>query len=152
MPNDINRIVRQIQTLMDDMERQIFEGDMFAQWRGGFQVKKTYVKKENADIKCDLDVRLNHWPEGVEVKVYKHKALAVLPCVKDAGVVQKHLNKEPIPCKFWKDAFYFSHREDLDEGRYVLREGNDMTEADAQTSLNMLKSFIEEIELILAQQ
>ena len=150
MPNDINRSVREIEMLMDSMERQIFEGDMFVAWRGGFQVKKTYVKKENADIKCDLDVRLEHWPEGVEVKVYKHKALAVLPCVKDADVVKEHLNIEPMPCKFWKDAFYFSHRQDLDEGRYVLREGNNMTAADATSSLHMLKAFIEEIESILA--
>ena len=65
---------------MDGIERQIFEGDMFSAWGGGFQVKKTYIQKENSDIKCDLDVRLEHWPEGVEVKLYKHKTLAVLPC------------------------------------------------------------------------
>ncbi|HCH25072.1 MAG TPA: hypothetical protein DE179_12350 [Oceanospirillaceae bacterium] len=150
MNNDINQIVLHIETLMDDMERQIFKDAMFAAWRGSFQVKKTYVKKENADIKCDLDVRLEHWPEGVEVKLYKHKALAVLPCVKDEGLVRQYLKKEPMPCKFWRDAFYFSYRDDLDDGRYVLRDGNSMTETDAATSLNMLKTFIEEIEAILA--
>ncbi|MEH6578932.1 MAG: hypothetical protein V7731_17860 [Amphritea sp.] len=152
MSNDINLITQQIETKMDAIESQIFSGDMFAQWRGSFEVKKVYIKKENADIKCDLDVRLQHWPEGVVVKVYKHKALAVLPSVNDENIAREHLKKEPMPSKFWKDTFYFSHRTDLDEGRYVLREGNDMTDADGNTCLEMLKGFIEEVEGILQNQ
>jgi len=147
--NDINQITQEIERKFDGIEQQIFAGEMFAQWRGSFEVKKTYVKKENADINLDLDVRLMHWPEGVVVKVYKHKALAALPYVKDEEVVREHLKSEPQPAKFWKDAFYFSRRTDLDDGRYVLREGNDMTDADAETCLQMLKEFIEEVESIV---
>jgi len=150
--NDINSINRQIETFMDGIEEQVLNGQLFAQWRAGVQVKKTTVKKLDASIKCDLDIRLEHWPASVEVKVYKHKALAVLPGVKDEGVVREHLNIQPMPCKFWKETFYFSHRTDLDEGRYVLREGNDMTSADVTTCLAMLHGFIEEIEAILSQQ
>ena len=149
MSNDINLITQAIEEKFSNIEASIFSGDMFAQWRGRFEVRKTYVRKENADIKCDLDIRLSEWPEGVFVKVYKHKALAVLPYVKDEAVVREHLKAEPVPCKFWKDAFYFSHIEDLDEGRYVLREGNDMTDTDGEQCLAMLKTFIEEIEGIL---
>ncbi len=151
MTNDINSITQSIEQKFGEIEHQIFSGEMFSHWRGAFEVKKVYIKKENADIKCDLDVRLAHWPEGVFVKVYKHKALAVLPYVKDESVVREHLKIEPVPCKFWKDAFYFSHIDDLDEGRYVLRQGNDMTEADGRQCLDMLKAFIEEIEGILQQ-
>ncbi|WP_432470845.1 hypothetical protein [Amphritea sp. HPY] len=151
MSNDINLITQQIETKMDAIEGQIFSGEMFAQWRGSFEVKKVYIKKENADIKCDLDVRLKHWPEGVVVKVYKHKALAVLPSVNDDKVAREQLKQEPVPSKFWKDTFYFSHRTDLDDARYVLREGNDMTDADADTCLTMLKGFIDDIEAILTK-
>lgn len=90
-----------------------------------------------------------NWPEGVYVKVYKHKALAVLPYVKDEVVVREHLKIEPMPCKFWRDAFYFSHAVDPDAGRYVLRDGNLMTDADEQQCLDMLKRFIVEIEAIM---
>ncbi|BBB27437.1 hypothetical protein [Amphritea japonica] len=150
MSNDINQITQQIETYFDGIEQQIFSGEQFAQWRGSFEVKKIYIKKENADIKCDLDVRLQHWPEGVVVKVYKHKALAVLPSVNDESIAREHLKQEPMPSKFWKGTFYFSLRTDLDDARYVLREGNEMTDVDAGTCLAMLKGFIEEVEGILA--
>lgn len=149
MPKDINLITRDIENKFDEIETQIVNGELFAPWRGSFEVKKVYIKKEDEDIKCDLDVRLKHWPEGVVIKVYKHKALAVLPYIKDADVAREHLNTDPMPAKFWKDAFYFSHRSDLDDGRYVLREGNKMTDADAATCLAMLKGFIVEVNEIL---
>ncbi|GGK79296.1 hypothetical protein [Amphritea balenae] len=152
MSNDINQISQinsQIEAYFDGIEHTIFNGSMFAPWRGSFEVKKVYIKKDNADIKCDLDVRLQHWPEGVVVKVYKHKALAALPSVNNADIAREFLKQEPVPSKFWKETFYFSHRTDLDDARYVLREGNDMTPADADTCLTMLKGFIEEIEAIL---
>jgi len=147
--NDINLIAQHIEAKFDEIESQIFSGELFTPWRGTFEVKKVYIKKENADIKCDLDVRLQHWPEGVVVKVYKHKALAVLPYVKDETVAREHLKLNPMPAKFWKEAFYFSRRTDLDEGRYVQREGNEMTDADTGTCLQMLRAFIEEINSIL---
>ncbi len=151
MSADINLVTQQIENYFNHIETQIFSGDMFTEWRGSFEVKKVYIRKENADIKCDLDVRLQHWPEGVVVKVYKHKALAALPAVNDAAVACEHLKtEEAVVAKFWKETFYFSHRTDLDDARYVLREGNDMTEDDAGTCLDMLKGFIEEIEGILA--
>lgn len=149
MSDNINLITQQIEIKFNDIESKIFSGDMFSQWRGSFEIKKVYVKKENADIKCDLDIRLKHWPEGVSVKVYKHKALAVLPYVKDQQVCKAHLNTEPTPCKFWKDAFYFSHMTDLDQGRYILLEGNDMSDEDANTCLSKIKMYIEEINGIL---
>jgi len=146
---DINMITAGIEEKFGDIEQTILSGETFNQWRGSFEVKKTYIKKENADIKCDLDIRLVNWPEGVYVKVYKHKALAVLPYVKDEAVVREHLKVEPIPCKFWRDSFYFSHADDLDEGRYVLRDGNLMTELESEECLAMLKRFIVEIEEIM---
>ena len=153
MPTDITLVTQQIENYFDHIETQIFSGDMFVQWRGSFEVKKVYIKKENADIKCDLDVRLQHWPEGVVVKIYKHKALAALPSVNNASVACEYLKAdEAVAVKFWKETFYFSLRTDLDDARYVLREGNDMNEDDAGTCLNMLKGFIEETESILADK
>ncbi len=145
MSTNINPASQKVENAFNDIENEIFSGDMFSQWRGSFEVKKVYIKKENADIKCDLDIRLAHWPDGVFVKVYKHKALAALPYVKDPQVCKDHLGTEPIPCKFWKDSFYFSHLKNLDQGRYVLLEGNDMSDDDSKTCLKKLHEYIEEI-------
>ena len=149
MSDQINVITQQIESKFNDIENKIFSGSMFSQWRGSFEVKKVYLKKENADIKCDLDIRLKNWPEGVYIKVYKHKALAVLPYVKDQQVCKDHLTTEPTLCKFWKDAFYFSHMIDLDQDRYVLLEGNGMSDEDGNTCLSKVKTHIEEINAIL---
>jgi hypothetical protein len=150
MSDNINLITQKIENKFNDIESNIFSGTTFSQWRGSFEVKKVYLKKENADIKCDLDIRLKNWPEGISIKVYKHKALAVLPYVKDQQVCKEHLTTEPTPCKFWKDAFYFSNMTDLDQDRYVLLEGNNMTDEDTDICLSKLKTHIEEINEILA--
>lgn len=150
MSDHINIITQQIENKFNDIENNIFSGTIFSQWRGSFEVKKVYLKKENADIKCDLDIRLKHWPEGISIKVYKHKALAVLPYVKDQQICLEHLTTEPTPCKFWKDAFYFSNMTDLDQDRYVLLEGNNMSDKDTAICLSKLKTHIEEIDIILA--
>lgn len=150
MSDNINLMTQKIESKFNEIENEIFYGSRFSQWRGSFEVKKVYLKKENDDIKCDLDIRLKNWPEGVSIKVYKHKALAVLAYVKDQQVCKEHLTTEPSPCKYWKDAFYFSNMIDLDQDRYVLLEGNGMTDEDADICLSKLKTHIEEINEILA--
>jgi len=128
------------------MEQQILHAESFAKWRASFELKTTFTHSEPGDIKCDLDIRLAHWPEGVVIKLYKHKALAILPAVKDPATVSENLDIEPMAVKFWKDSYYFSKRTDLDEGRYVLREGNDMELSHAQQCLDRLIEFIVDIE------
>lgn len=149
MSGNINIITQKIEFNFNQIETEIFNGDMFLPFRGSFEVKKCYVKKENADIKCDLDIRLHEWPDGVYIKVYKHKALGVLPYVKDEMTCQTFLNTKPVACKFWKDAFYFSHCENLDQDRYVQLDGNTMTNADTENCLLRIKAHIDEINKIL---
>ncbi|MEY8201011.1 MAG: hypothetical protein RPS47_17365 [Colwellia sp.] len=92
MSDQINVITQQIESKFNDIENKIFSGSMFSQWRGSFEVKKVYLKKENADIKCDLDIRLKNWPEGVYIKVYKHKALCGSTLCKRSTSLQRSFN------------------------------------------------------------
>jgi hypothetical protein len=149
MSANINIITQKVELNFNQIENEIFNGDMFSAFRGSFEVKKLYVKKENADIKCDLDIRLKEWPEGVYIKAYKHKALGVLPYIKDDVICQRYLNVKPVPCKFWKDSFYFSHADNLDQDRYVQLDGNTMTGLDTETCLLRIKVYIDEINQIV---
>lgn len=135
---------------MESIESAVFHSPSFAPWRGQFELKKIFVKKEGVEIKCDLEIRLAHWPEGVVVKVYKHKALALLPCCDNPEIASQYLKKEAVASKFWRDTYNFSHRSDLDEARYVLRNGSLMQAAHSQTCIEMLQQFIEEIDSIVA--
>lgn len=134
-----------IESEFNRIENSLFFSDNVNKYRGLFEVKKVYVKKENEDIKCDLDIRLKHWPEGVYVKVYKHKALGVFAYVKDEALCQSYLKEQAIACKFWRNAYYFSHFKNLDEDRYVLREGNNMNQDDTQTCLNKILAHLDEV-------
>jgi len=149
MSDNIKAISQRIELNFNQIENEIFNGDLFSGFRGAFEVKKLYVKKENADIKCDLDIRLQEWPEGVYIKVYKHKALGVLPYIKDEKICQKFLKVKPLACKFWKESFYFSHCENLDQERYVQLDGNTMTNADTDNCLLRIKAYIVEINQII---
>lgn len=149
MSDNINVITQKIEQYFNQIEKEIFSGELFTSYRGSFEVKKIYVKKENADIKCDLEIRLKEWPEGIYIKVYKHKALGVLPYVKDEQLCQDFLKTQAIPCKFWKESFYFSHQGNLDQERYVKLEGNAMSDDDTEVCLARIQTYIEEINRII---
>lgn len=152
MTDKIKATADRVESNFEYIENEIFNGEMFSKWRGSFEVKKVYVKKENADIKCDLDIRLGSWPEGVSIKAYKHKALGVFAYLKDELVCEKYLNIKAVPCKYWRDSFYFSRFENLDQDRYVLLEGNDMKDTETKLCLEKIKAHLEEISLILSDQ
>jgi len=146
---NIQSITANIERQFEAIETSIFSHDMFVEWRGAFEVKKTVVKKENEDIKYDLDIRLKHWPEGVYIKAYKHKALGVFCYVKDVAVCDAFLEQAPTPCKFWKESFYFSNESGLDQSRYVLMDGNEMQETDTTDCIVRINACIKETELII---
>ena len=58
---------------------------------------------------------------------------------------------EPVPCRYWRESFYFSHRENLDSERYVLLEGNEMQDKETRECLEMIKTHLEEITNILSE-
>ncbi len=146
---DIQLITANIERQFETIETSIFSDDMYDEWRGVFEVKKTVVKKESEDIKYDLDIRLKHWPKGVYIKVYKHKALGVFCYVKDVAVCDAFLEQPPIACKFWKESFYFSNLLGLDQSRYVLMDGNEMQATDTQDCITRILACITETELIV---
>lgn len=146
---NIQSITANIERQFETIETSIFSHDMFVDWRGAFEVKKTVVKKENEDIKYDLDIRLKHWPEGVYIKAYKHKALGVFCYVKDVAVCDAFLEQAPTACKFWKESFYFSNESGLDQSRYVLMDGNEMQEIDTTDCIVRINACIKEAELII---
>lgn len=146
---DIQLITANIERQFETIETSVFSDDMFDEWRGAFEVKKTVVKKESEDIKYDLDIRLKHWPEGVYIKVYKHKALGVFCYVKDVAVCDEFLEHAPIACKFWKESFYFSNELGLDQSRYVLIDGNEMQGTDTTDCIVRIVACIKEAESIV---
>lgn len=140
-----------IEAHFDTIENEIFNGDAFLKWRGSFDMKKVIIKKEGADVKIDYDIRLLNWPDGLSIKVYKHKALGVFAYLKDEEECQKYLNEKPVACRYWRESFYFSHRENLDSERYVLLEGNEMQDNDTHQCLEKIKCHLEEITNILSK-
>lgn len=146
---DFANITATIERYFEDIEQAIFASEMFLPWRGAFEITKKIIKKENEDIKYDLDIRLKHWPSGISIKVYKHKALGVFCYVKDQSLCQQYLTTAPVPCKFWRDSFYFSNLSNLDDVRYVLKNGNDMQDKDTLDCIDRIKACIKETNTIL---
>lgn len=146
---NIQSITANIERQFETIETYVFSHEHFDEWRGAFEIKKTVVKKENEDIKYDLDIRLKHWPEGIYIKVYKHKALGVFCYVKDVAVCNEFLEQPSVACKFWKESFYFSNLTGLDKSRYVLMDGNDMQQSETNDCISRIVACITETEAIL---
>lgn len=90
------------------------------------------------------------WPDGISIKVYKHKALGVFAYSKDKEQCQALLKTDPVPCKFWRDSYYVSHMGNLDQERYVLLEGNEMSKQEALECLEKVKVHLDEVTSILS--
>ncbi|MBS4068978.1 MAG: PD-(D/E)XK nuclease family protein [Sulfurimonas sp.] len=109
--------------------------------------KLKIVKEKN---RFDLDVRRDSWPEGINVKIYKHHWLGVFPFVddKNKNLISSLCNHDPIPVESWQGYYYFSNNnnKDLDKSRWVRELGDEMEEEDIQNVLTKLETFIKEID------
>lgn len=131
----------------------IIEGIQFSEWAGNIQTRSFETSKgDNPHI--SLDVRLEGWPEGVWVKVYKHNWLGVFPyfLAKDIEQVSKCLPQFCTPARevpAWPGYCFASARFQGKTERAVNEDGNRATDADYNAVLTRVRECIVELNAAL---
>lgn len=96
----------------------------------------------------DLHIRKESWPKNVWVKIYKHVWFGVFPFVKEdhKNLIEQYFNiQKPESTKSWNGYYYFSDR-NLDDERYIKKNGDEIDEMDISRALKKFEQFIAEID------
>lgn len=114
------------------------------------QIRHYEPKDHNKEVvHCDLDFRLKSWPEGVWIKIYKHTWFAVFPFIHEADLANLGsdcpLSISHRDARSWQGYRYVTTRQDLDDGRKVRANGNELTEDDINVALGLVAGYIREI-------
>ncbi|MCM5510117.1 PD-(D/E)XK nuclease family protein [Vibrio sp. SCSIO 43169] len=148
-------IRRKIEESFSDIEARIQSDAAFSQYRSDLEIKTVYEENSKYLIACDIDVRLNSWPTGLWVKIYKHFWLGVFPYITSKDLESVKTLSMQLDCypnqsvKSWEDKYYVSANRNLDKERMVLSDGNTLTCDDINIALNKLSTHIEEINCAL---
>lgn len=136
------------------LKQEVDTGSQFSEWRGEIEALVSSKFKGDNPL-FDLDVRLNSWPAGVWVKLYKHTWLGVFPYFldKDGETVALHLQRFCSPSRDvpnWPGHKFASVRFQDREDRAVNLQGNRATDSDYNAALTQVRECIVEINEALA--
>lgn len=147
-------IRRKVEEAFDKMRSRLRDDRMFSDWADLIEIRSTSKPDRKNLVKCDLDIRLKYWPEGVWVKVYKHTWFAVFPYARGAYIEllkskMPDYYEAPRPVPDWEDHYYASSEFVSKDQRCVLPNGNELDDIDINTALAMVRDCINEINNIL---
>jgi hypothetical protein len=132
---------RKVEDTFKHLADRLINDPAFGLESGQLQVE--HIKElRGKELFYDLHVRLQHWPKGVWVKIYKHTWFGVFPfiCMDDLashGVAFKLTTAVAS----WKGLRYVCAQQDLDEGRRVLREGDQFTDEHVEIALGLAATY-----------
>lgn len=146
-------VSRKVEEAFIALQARLESDTMFRNWEGKIEVNTwSTPKPDSSDIvHRDLDVRLEGWPTGVWVKIYKHTWFGVFPYVRGADInrVQPTLPKflgSPRLVHGWQNHFYASPGFASKEHRRLHAQGNDLGEHELNKALTMVHDCIVVIE------
>lgn len=146
-------ISRKVEKAFLTLQARLESDTMFRNWEGKIEVNTwSTAKPDSSDIvHRDLDVRLEGWPTGVWVKIYKHTWFGVFPYVRETDInrVQPALPKflgSPRLVPGWQNHFYASPGFASKEHRRLHAQGNDLGEHEINKALTMVHDCIVVIE------
>jgi len=142
---------RKVEDSFSEIVSRIKSDAAFAKFSSEIEIISTIEDSNKHLVACDLDVRLKSWPEGLQVKLYKHIWLGVFPYVTGQHLESAKKVSEQLGCypnqnvKSWDNKYYVSANRNLDKERKVASNGNMLSPEDINVALNKLSAHIEEI-------
>jgi len=142
---------RKIKDSFSEIKSRIRSDASFTKFSSEIEIIATIENSKKYLVACDLDVRLKSWPEGLQVKLYKHNWLGVFPYVTGQYLESVKEISEQLGCypnqnvKSWNNMHYVSENRNLNKERKILSNGNMISPEDINVALNKLSAHIEEI-------
>ena len=147
-------IKRKVEEAFETMQSRIRTDSMFSDWAGLIKINASSQPDRKHLVKCDLDIRLSNWPEGIWVKIYKHTWFAVFPYARGADserlkTTMPGFYEAPRPVPDWEDHYFASAGFVSKDQRCVQPKGNELGDTDINTALTMVRDCIYEINNLL---
>jgi hypothetical protein len=141
-------IGRRIKDIFGELEQKLRKSPAMSQWSSKLETTSSFEDDKKCIIKCDLDIRLDDWPEGLWVKVYKHHWFGVYPYVDEESKDNVIPHVPSLDCRTSNipNRYYVSHRVNLDKERAILKDGNKLSNTNINAAVNRVLEHIEEIE------
>lgn len=142
---------RKVEQIFSEIERRIKSDTVFSDYSGRIVINSKYEKSKKHIVNCDIDIRLNDWPEGLWIKLYKHGWFGVFPFVESDDrdslkELSERLHSYPNrKVKAWQTIYYVSSNKNLDSERMLIDNGNSISMDHVNIALNKISSYIEEI-------
>ncbi|PVZ70626.1 PD-(D/E)XK nuclease family protein [Pelagibaculum spongiae] len=141
-------VQRKIENFFEKIEGKLNSDSMFSEF-DGMEIISAYRERENKDH-FDLNIRLQGWPEGLYIKIYKHSWFAVFPFVEKENLNKVKallcaMNSKATKVSAWQGKYYVSKHSDLDSRRKILEQGNEISEEHINSALNKVREHIIEI-------
>ncbi len=142
------KLDEQFETLAVDLQKS----PLFQEWSGQIETRITRHAEKRY---YDLDIRLNSWPDGVWVKIYKHKWLGVFPFfqITDSHRLSDRLavfTAQPRLVPDWTDLCFASSQYSVKTDRCICENGDKATDMHLNQALNKVRGCIREINAALA--
>jgi hypothetical protein len=141
-------IGRRKKDILGELEQKLRKSPEMSQWSSKLETTSSFEDDKKCIIKCDLDIRLDDWPEGLWVKVYKHHWFGVYPYVDEESKDNVIPHVPSLDCRTSNtpNRYYVSHRVNLDKERAILKDGNKLSNTNINAAVNRVLEHIEEIE------
>ena len=142
---------KKMKEIFSEIENKVKHDSMFSDYSNNIEVNVSYLEDKKNIIKCDLNLRIKSWPDGLWVKVYKHGWFGVFPFVSKVNLpnvidLSKNLSNHPnAKIKWWDDKYYVSSNTNLDSERKILSSGNELSKDHVNIALNKVLAHILEI-------
>ena len=132
---------RKVEDTFKHLADRLINDPAFGLESGQLQIEHIKVLREK-ELFYDLHVRLQHWPKGVWVKIYKHTWFGVFPFICEDDLASHGIEFDlPTSASSWKGLRYVCAQQDLDEGRRVLREGDQFTAEHIEIALGLAATY-----------
>lgn len=135
------------------LESLLLKSHMFEPWAGKLDIKHNR-RSEREKRLYDLDLRVEGWPEGVWIKIYKHSWFGVFPYFHDNDLesVATRLPQYAAPARAvpdWQNLYLASRGFLIKEDRCILDLGNQTTETHLNQALELVLDCMKEIDATL---
>ena len=152
-------IYRKVEEQFEYIQKQIHSDSMFSDFKDKIIITTNTRPDKKFHIVTNLDVRLNTWPEGIAIRVYKWSWAGCFPYIRNEkieSIKELHQPARELPydtVKSFEDEkisyFYRLNVGSYMDERRITTTGNDIKPSEIAHTLTKIKDLIVDVNTIL---
>lgn len=152
-------IYRKVEKQFEYIQKQIYSDSMFSDFKDKIKIASNTRTDNKFHIVTNLDVRLDNWPEGVAIRVYKWSWAGCFPYINNENIDQvtsRYPATKKLPFgavkSFEEEGISYFSKLDATANmaeRKITATGNDIKPSEIAHTLTKIKDLIVDVNTIL---